>query len=169
MCAAEERESDSRGSTDFIVAQSNRSQERFGLCASVIATDAGSRLALRASGRPHRCSEADLACARRCLSPERRKASRWIRPKTFGSIPKRPSPTPTRGAVPRGYRRPAIHRPYQLTRPHPRRSQCPPSPLRPPRRSTVFEPQPPSVSNDAKRVPCGCGGRVNSRTRRSQA
>ena len=33
---------------------------------SAIATDAGSRLTLRASGRPHRCIEADLACARRC-------------------------------------------------------------------------------------------------------
>ena len=44
VCAADERESDSRASTDFIVAQSNRSQERFGLRTSVIATDAGRRL-----------------------------------------------------------------------------------------------------------------------------
>jgi hypothetical protein len=37
-----------------------------GLRASVIATGADSRLELRASGRPHRCVDADLACAHRC-------------------------------------------------------------------------------------------------------
>ena len=59
---------DSHGGTtseqDFLPGQSDHN--RGFACASVIATDAGSRLTLRASGRPHRCVEADLACARRC-------------------------------------------------------------------------------------------------------
>ena len=54
VCAVDERESDSRLSTIFIVAPSNRSQGRFGGRASVITTDAGRQAAVRCTGRPHR-------------------------------------------------------------------------------------------------------------------